>query len=332
MADRYYFRLTDSLENICRRYDRPIPTRDGLAKANCHLSMDRREFFALRTDRGPFSDGMLEALTVYLSANPNEFVEPTLDKPAHASQGYTDLIRRGWDELVFKITGAEIVIHEESYLTTEKHVRRAAQDIVLSAEWQMEQDGLNTTTIDTVAGDDFADRLTTAMVSWWQKNQQTCMSAFLPNHTRCGVTCVLPVPVQIYNAVRNGELRDLDIRPSDILDKSCHCLTLAGADLAHKMKTRDGAKSTRAVAGCLLAQFASFVPAGRESEMRSLSFPISQTSIERLIANGCQPTAGQLHGTSLPIYEFRSGTPRSDALIRAIPTARRWARNPRSRK
>ena len=345
MNKRYYFRLHIPLPELCKQYGKQLPKRDALLKRAKNFTFEKEDYASLiGSERGPIADGILEAVSSWLGAKPQELVEFCYDSPQSVSrkQRTLDVFIQGWDAVLLRITkNREFVLHHKSYLATEQAVRSLARNIELSIGWQAYLDSRDGDESTIPSHEKLLRRAQAIMqfknhsgfqellVSWWQANRCVCLAAFDLTQVYCGGTCIVPVSESIYDAIRSGTKSEKEIRGSDVREKSCHFIVIAGSDFAFKRKPHLRAQSIRAVTGCFLAQLAHFVPQGKEKEIRGIGFAATETARQRLANCGFLPIDERLAKTDCQLHEFESENPNASGMVKAISHARRWLKKPR---
>ena len=345
MEGRHYFQLREPLADLCAAQGKRIPTRDSLKQFAVQFSFEKAEYAMLSSDtRGPFSDGMLEALAAWLELEPHEFIRITKQAPQHLCLAQQDVFQHGWDRLLLWLSNnREYVVHERSYLDNEQEVRRAAREMQLAFGWQVlkEQNSqvdlhdhellLEASLQRICLG--YESEVPELMVEWWRVNPLTCMTAFDLTERRCGMTCLLPITESAYERIRSGRQLDTQLHAEDIVATSSRFLTIGGTEYAYRLPAKYHQASTRAVVGCFLAQLAHGVPIGAESDLRGLSYAMTSVGRSRLEACGYEPVPDHKSvRAGAELYEFTVNRPGAKSFIAAIGKARHWIRSPRLRR
>lgn len=345
MEGRHYYLLREPLADLCAAQGKRVPTRDALKKLAVQFPFEKAEYAALSSlMRGPFSDGLLEALAAWLELEPHEFIRITTQAPQHLCLAEQDVFQHGWDRLLLWLSNnREYVVHERSYLDCEQEVRRAAREMQLAFGWQVlkEQnldDDLHDHELLLEAslqriGLGFESDVPELMVEWWRVNRLICMTAFDLTERRCGMTCLLPITESAYQRIRSGRQLDTLLRGEDIVATSTRFLTIGGTEYAYRMPAKYHQASTRAVVGCFLAQLAHGVPVGGESDLRGLSYAMTNVGRSRLEACGYERVPGHKPTRAgAELYEFTADRAGAKSFIAAIGKARHWVQNPRKRR
>ncbi|MCC7337112.1 MAG: hypothetical protein IT422_18625 [Pirellulaceae bacterium] len=345
MEGRHYYQLREPLSVLCAAQGKRLPTRDSLRQLAVQFPFEKAEFASLTSKkRGPFSDGMLEAVAAWLEMEPHEFIRFTTQAPQHLCLAQHDVFQHGWDRLVLWLSNnREYVVHERSYLDSEQDVRQAAREMQLALGWQVlkEQNPegnlhdhellLEASLQRNCLG--YESNIPDLMVEWWRVNRLTCMTAFDLTERRCGMTCLLPITESAYQRIRTGRQLELDLRAGDIVATSNRFLTFGGTEYAYRLPAKYHQASTRAVVGCFLAQLAHCVPIGGESDLRSLSFAMTNIGRSRLEACGHERVPDQKQvRAGAELYEFTVDQPGAKSFLAAIGKARHWIQNPRKRR
>jgi hypothetical protein len=265
MGQRYYYKLRKPLEQLCQEYGRQLPTRDQLSSQVQVCSFRKEEYSReFASNSGVFSDGMLEAISNWLGVEPHEFVALTLDEPDHIREGAIDTFMLGWEGILKSLEDhREFIVHESSYMKTEREVRRAVEEWQIELGFQLihEKEGQFSSDQEkflTVAlkhlGVRAESEIPNRVVDWWRVNPRTCMSAYDLTHKRCGFSCLVPLRDNDYNAVRRKAFRPHTITDKQVRTESRNALLFAATDFSYRLDPAYRRASTRAVLGCAMAQ------------------------------------------------------------------------------
>ena len=117
-------------------------------------------------------------------------------------------------------------------------------------------------------------------VDIWSANAETILHATL-NHHRVGLTVVLPVTTESYEALRDGKISFLEIKGKDILPQSQNLILDSAVEFTSAPSTSPN-QLANSLSYALFYQIAALSTAPQRADFRMLSFAASSTNIQRL--------------------------------------------------
>ena len=330
---RYYFRLKKSIGELCRENDKDLPSEKALSKiARMRgFAFNEKNVQPALYENGPFADGLLQALSIWLGIHENEIAGFTLDSPLHKEARIGDFFLMGMRPLVERLTGSHR-LKEEAFFKSERDIDRAYEINLCEIgafHWadtdrQPTKEDLIRTALDKAnlpSLEDYKSMLT----GLWRFNPLTVIYAVTSSRNKVGVSCVLPLKKDVYDEIRTGQKSAFKVGACDMEWPSNHQLIHIAAVRTDEKNGTPKAEQTRCLASSIFIQIA-MMAAEPLHDLRVLSYGGTPNNHKRLEQSGFANLGVNEPQMNVSLFEIKQGQPSftwATKLLNSIQAANR---------